>query len=215
MNDMTPRQAERRERILKTVRDHLSRYGYEGLSMRDVAESAGVSPTTLYNLFQNKDGLILAAQEDVLARVASSVRSTRTSGLARLIASAEAIAEQVVTTPRYAEAMARMLFNSSPADPICRMLLGDVIRQSRNRLQEMQTQREIRRDLDLDLIARILAGDSWSTIMLWMKGFIALQDFRQEYLRRLLMTLAPMMTPQALRRYREQLQGSAQDALRP
>jgi TetR/AcrR family transcriptional regulator, cholesterol catabolism regulator len=206
MKDMTPRQAERRERILGTVRDLLARTGYEGLSMRDVAESAGVSPTTLYNLFQSKDGLVLAGLEDLLQRLSDSARVEEQSGLARLIASAEAVADQVVRTPRYAEAMARMLFNSAPADPICRMLLGEAIRQNRLRLEEMREQHELRGDLDPDHVARLLAGDSWSTILLWMKGFVALQDFPREYLRRLLATLTPLMTPQGLRRHRRRLQ---------
>ena len=137
MSQLTPRQAERKERILKTVRDQLSRFGYDGLSMRDVADAAGVSPTTLYNLFQNKDGLVLAAQEDLLDRVAQSVRSQHKKGLQRLIVAAEAIADQVVKTPRYADAMTRLLFNGDPGDPICQILLGNVIQQNRNILLDL------------------------------------------------------------------------------
>lgn len=206
MSELTPRQAARRERILKTVRDHLSRYGYDGLSMRDVAESAGVSPTTLYNLFQNKDGLVLAAQEDLMGQLAENVRASRESGTQWLIAYAEAIAGQIVTTPKYADAMARMLFNSDPADPVCRILLGDAIRQYRTILRDMQRLGEIRKDIDVELFARSLGGNSWATVLLWMKGFIALQDFKGEYVRSLLMILMPVMMPSALRRYRNQLQ---------
>ncbi len=202
---LTPRQVERRERILKAVRDHVSRLGYEGLSMRDVADAAGVSPTTLYNLFQNKDNLILAAQEDLLEQLAESVRALQKSGLEYLIASAEAIADQVVKTPRYADAMVKLLFKSEPGDPICQMLLGDVIRQNRSRVQEMVELGEIRDDVDVDVLARCLGGDAWSTILLWMKGFIALHDFKREYVGRLLMTLVPLLTPQTRRRYRDRM----------
>ncbi len=202
MNQLTPRQAERKERILQAVRDHLSRYGYEGLSMREVANSASVSPTTLYNQFQNKDGLILAAQTEVLAQVSASVAARAKSGIEHLIASAEAIAEQVVQNPRYAEAMTRMLFNGSPTDPICQILLGSVVQQNRNRILEMLELGEVHKDVDVDLFARTLAGDAWATILLWMKGFIALQDFKRDYVLRLLMTLAPVLTPKTARRYR-------------
>lgn len=202
---LTPRQAERRERILKTVREHLARYGYDGLSMRDVAETAGVSPTTLYNQFSNKDGLILAAQEDLLADLTQAVRSQRKAGIEHLLAHAESIAGQVVRTPSYAEAMTRMLFNSNPADAICRTLLGNLVQQNRSLLREMIELGEVRKDLDVEQFARLLAGDSWATILLWMKGFIALQDLPREYVRRLLMTLVPAMTPAAARRYRNRL----------
>lgn len=202
---LTPRQAERRERILKAVRDHLSRLGYEGLSMRDVADAAGVSPTTLYNLFQNKDNLILAAQEDLLAHVADSVRAQEKVGIEYLIATAEAISDQVVRTPRYADTMVKLLFKGDPGDPICRILLGDAIQQNRIRVREMIELGEIRDDVNVDVLARCLAGDAWGTILFWMKGFIALHDFKQEYVGRLLTTLAPLLTPAARRRYRDRM----------
>jgi AcrR family transcriptional regulator len=205
MARLTPRQAERQERILKTVRDHLSRLGYEGLSMREVADAAGVSPTTLYNLFQNKDSLVLAAQQDLLEQLAQLVRSEKKTGLQRLVASAEAISDQVVRTPRYADAMVRLLFKGDPGDPICQILLGDVIRQNRGILKEMLELEEVRADIDVELLARRLAGSVWSTILLWVKGFIALHDFKREYVSGLLMTLMPFMTPTALRRYRKRL----------
>lgn len=206
MSQLTPRQAERRERILRTVRDHLSRFGYEGLSMREVANSAAVSPTTLYNQFQNKDGLILEAQNEVLAQVTSAVAAQQKSGIDHLIASAEAIAEQAVATPKYADAMARMLFNSDPGDPICQVLLGRLVQENRTRIREMLELGEVRKGVDVELLARTLAGDAWSTILLWIKGFIALQDFKSSYLLRLLLTLVPVLTPKTARRYEDLLQ---------
>lgn len=170
--------------------------------MREVADAAGVSPTTLYNLFQNKDNLVLAAQQDLLAQ---SVRSEKKTGLQRLVASAEAISDQVVRTPRHADAMVRLLFKGDPGDPICQILLGDVIRQNRGILKEMLELEEVRADIDVELLARRLAGSVWSTILLWVKGFIALHDFKREYVSALLMTLMPFMTPTALRRYRKRL----------
>ena len=65
----TPRQQERRERILEAARAALSENGYEGLNMRDLALTAGVSPTTLYNQFENKDTLVLAALSDMLQNI--------------------------------------------------------------------------------------------------------------------------------------------------
>jgi len=206
MVDLTPRQAERRERILRTVREHLSRSGYEGLSMRDIAEAADVSPTTLYNLFRNKDGLVLAAQQDVLEQLGQQVLGSHTAGIRRLIVTAEVIADQVVRTPRYADAMTRMLLNSDPADPICRMLFGDVIRRNRMLLEEMKSLNEIHKDTDVEQFARHLTGDSWGTLLLWMKGFLALQDLKEASVRKLLLTLLPVMTPKTARQYRDQSQ---------
>ncbi len=202
---LTPRQAERRERILDTVREHLSRLGYEGLSMRDVADAAGVSPTTLYNLFQNKDNLVLAAQEDLLDQLAELARGQDKRGLDYLITTAEGISEQVVKTPRYAETMTKLLFRGEPGDPICQILLGDVMRQNHSRVEEMIELGEIRADVDVETLARCLTIDIWGTILLWLKGFIALQDLQREYVGRLLMTLAPLLTPEARQQYRRRM----------
>jgi TetR/AcrR family transcriptional regulator, cholesterol catabolism regulator len=206
MIDLTPRQAQRRERILRTVREHLSRLGYEGLSMRDIAEAADVSPTTLYNLFRKKDGLVLAAQEDLLLQLGKSVVDSHAAGLRRMIVTAEVIADQVVRTPQYADAMSRMMLNSEPADPICRILFGDVIQRNRMLLDEMKMLDEIRKDTDVEQFARHLTSDSWGTILLWMKGFLALQDLKEASVRKLLLTLLPVMTPKTVRKYRDRVQ---------
>ena len=44
---LTPRQVARRESIIEAVRTLLARRGYDGVSMREVAAEAGVSPSTL------------------------------------------------------------------------------------------------------------------------------------------------------------------------
>jgi AcrR family transcriptional regulator len=50
-----------RETLVKTVLKLMEKGGLEGVKARKVAELAGVSVGTIYNLFGNFDGLILAA----------------------------------------------------------------------------------------------------------------------------------------------------------
>lgn len=49
-----------RSRIIAAGRQLFSEYGYHGLSMRQIAEDAGVSKAALYYHFQDKEGLFLA-----------------------------------------------------------------------------------------------------------------------------------------------------------
>jgi len=86
--------------------------------MRELAVIADVSTSTLYNLYQSKDTLILAALEDQLADINAVVAETNTSGLGRFLAHVEAVADQIVETPQYAEAMGTMLFGADAHDPI-------------------------------------------------------------------------------------------------
>jgi AcrR family transcriptional regulator len=202
VNSLTRTQIERRERILEAVRDKLSSHGYDGLSMRDLADSANVSPTTIYNLFGGKDALVLAALRDLLDQIADRVAQSEATGMQRLLVGAEEIGKQIVATPEYAEGMTRTLFNADPADPICELLLADGIEGNRHALVEMQAGGEIQRHIDVDAFARDLTGRGWMMILLWMKGFIALRDMPSELKRSIVVALAAAMTPKLARRMR-------------
>jgi AcrR family transcriptional regulator len=199
---LTPQQSQRRLDILDTVRDQLSRTGYEGLSMREVAAGAGVSPTTLYNIFENKDGLILAALQDQLTRIGTEVAAANTTGLESYRTRAEIVADQIVATPEYARAMAHMLFNADAIDPIALILLRDQLAAQEALLVEMRAGREIRSDIDPETWARVIVGNSWSIILLWLKGHCQLATFADEYVRAQLLTLVPIMTPDLARKFR-------------
>lgn len=58
---LTPRQLERRHRILETAIELASEGGYDAVQMRDVAAQAGVALGTLYRYFSSKDQLLAAA----------------------------------------------------------------------------------------------------------------------------------------------------------
>lgn len=52
-----------RERLLETARQLLVRKGYRGFSLREVARKTGVSATSVYLYFENKDDLIHTLME--------------------------------------------------------------------------------------------------------------------------------------------------------
>jgi AcrR family transcriptional regulator len=58
---------QRRTAILDACRDALVRYGYAGLTIRAVAEAAGVSAETVYKAFGGKSGLVKAMYDVTLA----------------------------------------------------------------------------------------------------------------------------------------------------
>ena len=55
-----------RDRLLEATRRCLTRKGYEGTTVRDIAAEAGVAIGTLYNYFASKEDLIEALSEHVL-----------------------------------------------------------------------------------------------------------------------------------------------------
>lgn len=191
MKTLTVVQQQRRERILTSTRDHLSAMGYERMSMRELAAAADVSTSTLYNLYQSKDTLILAALEDLLADINAQVEAQGMTGLDRFIERVKVLARQIVSTPLYAEAMGKMLFSADPSDPIVKTLLGAALSGHHAEIVEMLELGELRSDTDRDFLARHLASTGWSVILMWMKGYVALHDFEKEYLRNAVVTLMP------------------------
>ena len=202
MKTLTIDQRQRRERILSCVREQLSRTGYEGINMRELAVAAEVSTATLYNLYLGKDALILAALEDLLLELNGRADESG-RGLDRMIARLGVIADQVVATPRYAEAMAKMLFAAEASDQIVRLLIGASIQAHREELAEMLQLGELSTAADIGFLARTLTVSGWGVIMAWMKGFIALHDFRQEYVRTCLNSIGGWVAPDALKAHGE------------
>jgi AcrR family transcriptional regulator len=182
------------------VRDHLSRFGYDGLNMRNVAETAGVSPTTLYNLYDSKDTLVLSALQDLLADIGAEI-SAADAGLARLEVRAQATARAILESPRYAEAMIRMVLNAEPDAPISELVFNGTVRTLEEEIRAMQALREVRGDVDVARLARDVIANNWTTMLLWTKGYIALLDLPDELTRSLISTALPAMTPKAARRW--------------
>ncbi len=57
----------RRERILDLARDIIAEKGFDGLNLRDLAEKAGVTKPTIYNLIGDKETLIHSLFEDTVS----------------------------------------------------------------------------------------------------------------------------------------------------
>ena len=63
MDLVTKQREERKERILEVARRLIADLGYEGITMRELADESLVSVPTLYNLFGGKNELLFAAVE--------------------------------------------------------------------------------------------------------------------------------------------------------
>ena len=199
----TPRQQERRQRILEAARSALSDNGYERLNMRDLAVAAGVSPTTLYNQFENKDTLVLAALSDMLQHIDWDVSATESRGIARVLARAEAVTTQMNLHPAYAEAMILMLINASPEDLIVQILLNSALGETGTRIDEMLELGEIEPDTNREGLLRRLATGGWAAILLWQKKIIPAENLGSQYRENLLASMWPVLTPNARESWRD------------
>ena len=64
-----------RQRILQAAHYLFAEKGFDGFSMRELAQRVGMSPSSLYNHFTGKEALYLAVMEAVAQRIRSAVYS--------------------------------------------------------------------------------------------------------------------------------------------
>jgi len=89
-----------RERIFAAAKAVLDREGLPGLTIRKVAERAGVSPMAMYRHFDDKDALLNALMGDGLAAWESIARAIRASDpIEWLYALGEAFLDFALTEP--------------------------------------------------------------------------------------------------------------------
>ncbi|WP_441246333.1 TetR family transcriptional regulator [Kitasatospora sp. McL0602] len=109
---LTPRQAERRGRILRASTVLAARGGYEAVQMREVAEGAEVALGTLYRYFPSKVHLLVAVMQEQLQGLHEQVRRRPPTGetpAARVAETLTLAFQALQREPRLAEAMVRAL----------------------------------------------------------------------------------------------------------
>lgn len=186
----SPRQVRRQINILSTARTLLEEEGYTGMTMRGLAKTAGVAQGTLYNLYTSKDDLILAAVDDLLIRISKrTVKEAQADGIDAILVLARVTAEQVLATPKYADAMTRALFRSQPEDPMVEVLFARAYPFLVQELNTARSRGELCDYVDVEVVARQLVGQGWSVILLWLMGMLPIAEFVTERLRSDLMTL--------------------------
>lgn len=120
---LNARQAETVERLLEAGADELRAVGHEALTVRTVAQRAGVSPATAYTYLASKNHLFaelylryLVADEDW--------RPSGDSPLARLQSVTRHLAEMQAAAPELAAAVTPALLGSDPDVERLRLRIG-------------------------------------------------------------------------------------------
>ncbi|MEO0549694.1 MAG: TetR/AcrR family transcriptional regulator [Pseudomonadota bacterium] len=196
---MTPRQKDRKDRILKAVLSYVEKHGYEGANIREIAKEAGVSPTTLYNIYGNKDHLILSAQEQVIASTMEGTIDSEDPVLSFLYRQ-ESIAKIVRDNPNWATAMLTLTLNAEPGDRATTSGFNTGLSHAMIICQRMQDGGDLDKSYDIDRMAKSAMGAIWGVILFWLKGFIALHDLERDLKVRVLEALIPFATPKGLKR---------------
>src|SRR5262245_33997697 len=110
--------SERRVRILTAARQQLAKHGYDGLTMRDLAQAARVSVPTLYNLFGGKDGILAAAMSESLERVATRTVPADVTFFGRALLGFDTGMAMIADAPDFYRRLIPLFMTSPEAQPI-------------------------------------------------------------------------------------------------
>lgn len=177
----SPRQLARREAILAATRDLISKSGYEGTTVRGVAEQAGVAKGTLYNIYGGKDELIFSAVLDVRDDIEDRIVELEPEpGLDSILKTNQAVMEEIVRTPTYAQAISRALFGAHSAKMLVPSLIANPIKMTRKALEKAQSRDEIEADVDCEMLARQLEMQRWGLIMASSLNQLSGDDLERE-----------------------------------
>jgi AcrR family transcriptional regulator len=115
MSQREAAKAERRARIVQAAARLVRAVGFDRVSMTDIAAEAGVSPATLYNLFQAKGAIFRAVWDLDLIDYRRRVEAAPArDALDRLFVAVELAAGLYAAQPDFYRAMARTVAGTEP-----------------------------------------------------------------------------------------------------
>lgn len=189
----SPRQRDRRLRILRTAGRQLERHGLAAMTMQSIAEISEVSTKTLYNLFGSRDLLLLEAASELLDYLErSAIVMDSEEGIPRLLAFTEGAMSGFEQSPEYSKAIISLLVRAELDQTTLHARLGRVQRFTYSSLSIAAQQGELRPGLDLNELSYLIAGNQWGIALLWEKGLIQLQQLEAQTSLSHYLTLTPL-----------------------
>ncbi|MBX3204937.1 MAG: TetR/AcrR family transcriptional regulator [Labilithrix sp.] len=185
----------RRDRILEAAEELIRRRGDIQFGMRELAEKAGVSPATPFNLFGSKGQVLWALLERDLGkqrqRIADDVETDpveRVLGLAR---------RAVLTYARDERLFRPLLSAVVSTNMLMPALLDRFTDLWHDALEEAEARRQLAADIDPALLARQLHLEYRAGLTLWLRGEVDVKGWNLHLMHGVLLVLRGSMTPRA------------------
>jgi AcrR family transcriptional regulator len=196
---------ERRARIVAAARDILREAGVEGLSVKAVAARAGLSLSTLYNLFASKDAILAGIHhENVLEHAAQVEAAHSPDSLQRVFDAIDIAARRYRADPEFYRAILHRDVGSA-YDPARDALLEEPRMFWRGVLTAPVQDGWLRPAADTEVLAallnQLLSGATWD----WIMGRISEARFADEAKLSCACLLAPFARGEASLRLRKMI----------
>jgi AcrR family transcriptional regulator len=164
--------AERRARIIQAARELIRETGDAGLSMRALAERAGVSLATPYNLFGSKGAIVLAVLEDVRQFHGRFATLRTADPMERIFAALEIAVRIYIEDPAFYRTLWRAVF--APGNEVRAAILNDKAAAFwRSLVDEASAAGAIQPEIDPHLLAIQLDMVRRTVMLDWSLGELA------------------------------------------
>ena len=174
MDLVSKQREERKQRILDAARRLIAERGYEGVTMRELADESLVSVPTLYNLFGGKNELLIAAVEayfmDLLAR---AEERTEVRGLSKLFAVCQALSVQMPRHAEYARSLMAFFGGTVESTQLREFVARELTNQLVDALEEMRERRQLVAWVDTVALGERLASLMIMTSFEWANQHIS------------------------------------------
>ena len=193
---LTENQRNRRERILDAARELVAEHGYDGMIVRDVAIRAGVSPTTVYNLYNTKNELLLSALREKMAEGWDQpLEASGESGTTYLMNVLTTSVAQAREEPAYARAITDALMRAAPDDALVDVLIHALRSGLAGILKVMRERGELHDKTQIDPLSAALIGSFWSGYLLFSKALLDVDQLEAHLQSGFIALLLPASAP--------------------
>ena len=177
----SPAQAERRERILKETLRLLAEEVPADISMAQIAELSDVSTKTLYNLFKNRNGLLLAAAEKIRTETQNSMSViSAPNGVSRIIELTRQTMDTFARSPAFMDSAMSVVVSISAEEEAEYHRVGSTQRWFYEALLAAESEGELIAGTNCLMLSQLLAASQWGVTLMWQKKLISLDTFRHQ-----------------------------------
>lgn len=199
---MTPRQARRRQRIIAATESLLMERGYDGTSMRAIADLADVTEMTLYNIYGSKSKLIATYLHGLTAASFQKAADAKPrGGFPFLLQLLQEVVDSSLALPAVAREGVSVIMNHREVMS-SNQLFSEYVGKA---LQQMVEKEALEKDALYERLVRKFAYAVLSGQLLWSHNFLR-DDELLPYLEiQLYQLLLQYATPKTDGRYRKRL----------
>lgn len=165
----------RRRRQITDAARALLRGGETGFTMRNLAETAGVSIATPYNLFGSKQAVMFAVLETDLARYGRELARQDLDGIERLFHAVSLARAGYADDPDYHRAVLFAAYNDGGRE-YRSLFAGTGHAIWRDMVTAAVDAGQLRPELDPDAFAATLEHMMFSCVLEWVRGELSLEE---------------------------------------